>query len=54
MVCVLMPAVMLLMGERTWWLPRCLDRILPHLDVEGGSAHVEEPVDATDEEPALA
>jgi uncharacterized membrane protein YdfJ with MMPL/SSD domain len=35
MVCVLLPAVMLLMGSRTWWLPRWLDRILPHMNVEG-------------------
>jgi putative drug exporter of the RND superfamily len=36
MVCVLLPAVMLVMGERTWWLPRWLDRVLPHISVEGG------------------
>jgi RND superfamily putative drug exporter len=36
MVCVLLPAVMLLTGSRTWWLPRWLDRLLPHIDVEGG------------------
>jgi RND superfamily putative drug exporter len=35
MVCVLLPAVMLLMGNRTWWLPRSLDRLLPHISVEG-------------------
>jgi putative drug exporter of the RND superfamily len=35
MVCVLLPAVMLLMGGRTWWLPRWLDRFLPHIAVEG-------------------
>jgi RND superfamily putative drug exporter len=35
MVCVLLPAVMLLMGKRTWWLPRHLDRFLPHISVEG-------------------
>jgi putative drug exporter of the RND superfamily len=35
MVCVLLPAVMLLMGRRTWWLPRRLDRYLPHISVEG-------------------
>ena len=34
MVCLLLPAVMLLMGERTWWLPRRLDRILPDISVE--------------------
>ena len=31
MVCVLLPAVMLLMGRHTWWLPRRLDRVLPHM-----------------------
>jgi uncharacterized membrane protein YdfJ with MMPL/SSD domain len=35
MVCVLLPAVMLLMGRRTWWLPRRLDRVLPQISVEG-------------------
>ncbi|MFH8533509.1 MMPL family transporter [Streptomyces tendae] len=31
----LVPAVMALLGDRAWKLPRRLDRILPHLDVEG-------------------
>jgi uncharacterized membrane protein YdfJ with MMPL/SSD domain len=22
--------------QRAWWIPRWLDRILPHLDIEGG------------------
>jgi putative drug exporter of the RND superfamily len=35
MVCVLLPAVMLLMGGRTWWLPRWLDRFLPDISIEG-------------------
>jgi putative drug exporter of the RND superfamily len=35
MVCVLLPAVMLLMGEKTWWVPRWLDRVLPDISVEG-------------------
>jgi putative drug exporter of the RND superfamily len=35
MVCVLLPAVMLLMGRRTWWLPRWLDRFLPEISLEG-------------------
>lgn len=30
-----MPAVMHLLGERAWYLPRALGRILPDLDVEG-------------------
>jgi putative drug exporter of the RND superfamily len=29
---VLVPAVMKLMGRANWWVPRWLDRILPHLD----------------------
>ena len=28
---------MSLVGKANWWLPNWLDRILPHLDLEGGS-----------------
>ena len=31
----LTPAVMRLLGEKAWWIPRWLDRILPDVDVEG-------------------
>lgn len=31
----LVPAVMTLLGEKAWWFPRWLDRILPHFDIEG-------------------
>ena len=31
----LTPAVMHLLGDAAWWMPRWLDRILPDLDVEG-------------------
>jgi RND superfamily putative drug exporter len=37
--CVLLPAVLELLGPRTWWLPRWLDRRLPHINIEGKSAH---------------
>jgi RND superfamily putative drug exporter len=30
---VLLPALMLMLGERVWWLPRWLDRALPRLNV---------------------
>ena len=30
---VLLPALMLLLGERVWWLPQWLDRALPRLNV---------------------
>ncbi|UOW01096.1 MMPL family transporter [Agrococcus sp. SCSIO52902] len=33
----LIPAVMTLLGERAWWLPRWLDRAMPDMDVEGES-----------------
>ncbi len=31
----LTPAVLSLLGEKAWWLPRWLDRALPNVDVEG-------------------
>lgn len=33
--CLVVPAAMGLLGARAWWLPRPLDRWLPHLHVEG-------------------
>jgi putative drug exporter of the RND superfamily len=32
---LIVPAVMLIVGKRMWWLPRWLDRLLPDLDIEG-------------------
>jgi RND superfamily putative drug exporter len=32
---VLVPSTMVLLGHANWWLPRWLDRILPHFDIEG-------------------
>jgi RND superfamily putative drug exporter len=32
---VVVPAVMLMLGKRNWWLPVWLERRLPHLNVEG-------------------
>ncbi|WP_024356204.1 MMPL family transporter [Leucobacter chironomi] len=31
----LVPAVMALLGDRAWWMPRWLSRVLPAFDVEG-------------------
>ncbi|HEY1135387.1 MAG TPA: MMPL family transporter [Nocardioides sp.] len=33
----LIPALMYLMGDKAWWLPGWLDKILPRVDVEGES-----------------
>ncbi|MYV57596.1 MMPL family transporter [Streptomyces sp. SID3212] len=32
---VVVPALMHLFGARNWWLPRRLDKLLPHLSIEG-------------------
>jgi RND superfamily putative drug exporter len=41
--CLLLPAVLHLLGERTWWLPGWLDRILPRVNVEGTTTIEPEP-----------
>ncbi|HEY2570612.1 MAG TPA: MMPL family transporter [Solirubrobacteraceae bacterium] len=33
--CLLVPALMLLMGKVNWWMPKWLDRIVPHMSIEG-------------------
>jgi len=33
--CLLVPAVMVLLGKRAWWLPGWMDRIVPHISIEG-------------------
>jgi putative drug exporter of the RND superfamily len=35
--CVLLPAVLQLLGTSTWRLPRRLDARLPHIDIEGSA-----------------
>ncbi|RBO84292.1 MMPL family transporter [Nocardia puris] len=32
---VLIPALLVIMGKWSWWMPKWLDRILPDIDVEG-------------------
>jgi RND superfamily putative drug exporter len=33
--CLLVPALMLLMGKVNWWMPKWLQRIVPHVSIEG-------------------
>jgi RND superfamily putative drug exporter len=51
---VLVPSTMALLGGANWWLPKWLDRILPHLDLEGGptpaTAELPTPEEEEDEE----
>lgn len=46
--CVLVPALMVLAAKWTWWLPKWLARILPHLHVEGDPTEL----DSIDHPPA--
>ncbi len=39
---LLVPATMELLGDRNWWIPKWLDRVLPNIDVEGHDAPVVE------------
>ena len=34
---VLMPALLSMLGESAWWIPKWLGRLLPNVDVEGHS-----------------
>jgi putative drug exporter of the RND superfamily len=48
--CLFVPAAMTLMGDKCWWIPNWLDKILPHVNIEGGdffdkrSASKREPI----------
>jgi RND superfamily putative drug exporter len=46
---LLVPATMELLGERNWWIPKWLDRILPNIDVEGPHDVVDEETEADTE-----
>jgi RND superfamily putative drug exporter len=46
---MLVPATMELLGNANWWLPKWLDRILPHIHVEGRPREV--PTSAPQSEP---
>ncbi len=48
----LVPAVLALLGHHAWWLPRWLDRILPHADIEGGALVTGTVLVAASERPA--
>jgi RND superfamily putative drug exporter len=40
---LLIPALMHLAGDKAWWLPKWLDRILPDVDVEGAALERRHP-----------
>jgi RND superfamily putative drug exporter len=53
---LLVPAIMHLLGESAWWVPKWLDRIIPNVDVEGSALERRHPVHYShlDEEVAMA
>jgi RND superfamily putative drug exporter len=44
--CLLVPALMILMGKLNWYIPGWLDRIVPHADIEGSAAFEHEEIPA--------
>ncbi|MDT0156286.1 MMPL family transporter [Microbacterium sp. ARD32] len=42
----LIPAVMAILGDRAWRIPRWLERILPHVDIEGEAVERERSLEA--------
>jgi len=44
---VIAPAVVTLLGDRAWWVPGWLDKLLPNVSLEG---HLVENVDEREEE----
>jgi putative drug exporter of the RND superfamily len=54
--CLLVPALMLLMGKVNWWMPRWMDRVVPHMSIEGAEfflARDQLPVPDAEPRPAL-
>ena len=56
--CLLVPAVMVIVGKGNWYLPRWLERLLPHISIEGaeffGTAGDREPAESEREREAMA
>ncbi|MFC9606716.1 MMPL family transporter [Streptomyces niveus] len=50
----IVPAVLAILGDKAWWLPRWLDRALPRVDIEGAAltaAPAESPAGSARREP---
>lgn len=46
---LLVSSAMHLVGDRVWWLPRWLDRLLPNVDVEGAALERAHPIPSSSE-----
>ncbi len=52
--CLLVPAVMVLLGRRAWWLPRWMDKVIPHVSIEGEEYFAKRDAEAAQAAPAAA
>jgi RND superfamily putative drug exporter len=50
---LLVPATMELLGDRNWWLPKWLDKLLPVIHVEGGPESLDDDSGDDDDEREL-
>ncbi len=50
LVVTLAPASIVLFGEAAWWLPGWLDKLLPHISVEGETMPASDPAPPEDED----
>ena len=51
LVVTLAPALIVLFGRAAWWLPAWLDKMLPHISVEGETMPASEPTPPDDPDP---
>ncbi|MBV9943922.1 MAG: MMPL family transporter [Solirubrobacterales bacterium] len=53
--CLLVPALMIMMGKSNWYMPQWLDRLTPHISIEGAEFFEQRDRDrqATEPEPEL-
>jgi putative drug exporter of the RND superfamily len=49
--CLLVPALMLMVGKYNWYMPRWVDRITPHISIEGAEYFKEQDAKAPVKEP---
>ncbi len=52
--CLLVPALMVMMGKINWYIPRWLDRAVPHVSIEGAEFFAERDAAAEPAEPEPA
>lgn len=50
---LLVPSAMHLFGEKAWWLPAWLEKVLPNVDMEGAALERSHPIHAVEEREAI-